>query len=250
VETPYAGMEHQSAVAYGNGYENGYSGKDYSGMGLPFDFILIHESAHEWWGNSVSAKTRNDFWHQEAFCTYAEMVYVDCLYGPEKALEYIHLKKNLVKNEAPILGPGNSGADMYSKGALMIHTLSQFASTKETWMQILKLFYQEHKISSLSTKELVSWFCERLPGVSPDFFKRYLEFQYPPLLEIKALNESDSSVFEFHLPEVSDTFVLPVILVNNEGKTHKIFAGSKPTSVKLEGNTWKPDARYSYYRIK
>lgn len=248
VETPYAGMEHQSAVAYGNGYENGYSGKDYSGMGLPFDFILIHESAHEWWGNSVSAKNEIDFWLQEAFCTYAEMVYVDCRFGSEKALEYIHLKKNLVKNEAAIIGPDNSGADMYSKGALMIHTMSQFADTKEIWNQILKSFYQEHQISSISTQELVDWFCEHLPGLNPDFFKRYLEFAKPPLMEISSLNTADSTIFEFRLPEVNDKFVLPLILINDEGQTYKTYASSKTASIQLPGHGWKPDRRYSYYR--
>ncbi|MCB0820760.1 MAG: hypothetical protein KDC13_09060, partial [Bacteroidetes bacterium] len=247
VETPYAGMEHQSAIAYGNGYKNGYRAEDYSGMNLPFDFILIHESAHEWWGNSVSAKTADDFWLQEAFCTYAEMIYVQCRFGEANALRYINLKKRLVKNEAPILGPGDSGADMYSKGALMIHTMSQFADTKELWLETLKLFYQEHKYQSIDTKELISWFCDRLNGLKPEFFQNYLQNRFPPKLNFSVLNTGDSSQFKMHLSEVSGNFVMPVILSNSKGETKKVFVGSSPFSIKLEGSGWSVNENYSYF---
>lgn len=247
VETPYAGMEHQSAIAYGNGYKNGYRSEDYSGMNLPFDFILIHESAHEWWGNSVSAKTADDFWLQEAFCTYAEMVYVQCRFGEADALRYINLKKRLVKNEAPILGPGDSGADMYSKGALMIHTMSQFADTKEIWFEILKSFYHEHRYQSISTEELINWFCDRLNKLKPAFFNNYLQNRFPPKLNFSVLSAGDSSEIHMQVTEVSGNFAIPVVLSNSKGETKKVFVSSLPYNIKLKGSGWSVNENYAYF---
>ena len=75
VETPYLGMEHQGAIAYGNDYLPGYRGSDYSMIGLDFDYIIIHETGHEWYGNSVSCKDMADLWIHEGFL-YLFGVYV------------------------------------------------------------------------------------------------------------------------------------------------------------------------------
>jgi len=106
VETPYLGMEHQSAVAYGNGYQNGYLGTDLSktGIGLKWDFIIIHESAHEWFGNSVSATDIADMWIHESFTAYAESVFVECEFGKKEAIKYLYGLRDIIANDKPIIG--------------------------------------------------------------------------------------------------------------------------------------------------
>ncbi|RYZ79104.1 MAG: M1 family peptidase, partial [Proteobacteria bacterium] len=129
VETPYLGMEHQSAVAYGNGYQNGYLGNDYSGtgVGMSFDYITIHESGHEWFGNSITSKDIADMWIHEGFTMYSEAVYVECTLGYAKAVEYMGGIRNNIHNYEPIIGQfgvNNEGSgDMYPKGAWMLHTI-------------------------------------------------------------------------------------------------------------------------------
>ena len=100
-------MEHQSAVAYGNWYENGYRGRDVSGtgLGLKWDFIIVHESAHEWWGNNITAKDHADMWVHESFANYAEGLYTECLYGKEAGAEYIIGNRRGIRNDAPIIPP-------------------------------------------------------------------------------------------------------------------------------------------------
>lgn len=93
VETPYLGMEHQSCIAYGNKYKTGYLGADFSGIGLDFDYIIIHETAHEWWGNNLTTKDIADMWVHEGFGSYAEVLYVECLYGKAKALDYVNAQR-------------------------------------------------------------------------------------------------------------------------------------------------------------
>ncbi len=127
VECPHTGMEHQSAVAYGNHYLQGYRGRASSAVGLKFDFIIIHESAHEWWGNSITAKDPADMWIHESFGAYAEALFVESLYGREQSIIYINGKKPNVRNDAPIIGVFNvnseGSGDMYDKGQLLLNTL-------------------------------------------------------------------------------------------------------------------------------
>jgi aminopeptidase N len=127
VETPYLGMEHQSCIAYGNKYKNGYLGVNMSRTPYQFDYIIIHESAHEWWGNNITTNDIADMWIHEGFGTYTEALYIECLYGYDAYLEYINSEKSKVANDAPITGQygvNNEGSgDMYPKGALILHTL-------------------------------------------------------------------------------------------------------------------------------
>jgi aminopeptidase N len=250
VETDYAGMEHQSCIAYGNGYMNGYAGKDYSGMNLPFDFILIHESAHEWWGNSISAKEPSDFWLQEAFCTYAEMVYVDCVFGSENALKYINLKKALVKNEVAILSPENHDADMYSKGALMIHSLSNFLTTKEEWKVCLRNFYQNYAGKSITSNELFNWFSVNIPNCSPEFFIQYLSVQIPPVLSFKQLTEGDSTSIDLKIVNGIDNFKLPLTVKKDDGTQIKVIVSNNLNKINLPKGNYIPDDSSSYFILE
>src|SRR5690606_2998765 len=143
VETPYLGMEHQSAVAYGNEYKKGYLGRDLSGtgVGLKWDFIIIHESAHEWFGNSITSADIADMWIHEGFTCYAESVYHACRWGNDEAMEYINgLKKNVL-NDRPVTGPygvnREGSSDMYYKGALLINTIRHIVHVDAKWWNVL-----------------------------------------------------------------------------------------------------------------
>ena len=105
IETPYLGMEHQSAIAYGNNYLPGYNGNKNFIAGLDFDYIIVHEAGHEWWGNSITTNDIADMWIHEGFCTYSEVLYVECMYGYQKMIEYIQNQKRFVRNDKPIVGP-------------------------------------------------------------------------------------------------------------------------------------------------
>ena len=250
VETFYAGMEHQGAIAYGNGYKDGYRSDDYSGVGIWFDFILIHESAHEWWGNSLTAETPADFWFQEAFCTYAEMKYVQCRFGEASAIKYIAAKERLVENKAAILsGKEEAEIDMYAKGALMLHTLSKFASSAQTWDSLIFTFAQEHRFTKLSTASIVNWFCKNMDGVNPAFFDCYLKNVDPPELLVKTTKVKTGYSVSLRVVKANKDFKLPVrIMHGSQSKT--CFVGSETETFNFTGNT-SPllDNTFSYYKL-
>jgi aminopeptidase N len=250
VETPYPGMEHQSCIAYGNDYIDGYNGKDYSNIDLWFDFILIHETGHEWWGNSISAASKRDFWLQEAFCTYAEYVYVYARFGKEKAENYINAKKRLISNLAPIMGESESGVDMYVKGALMIHTLQQFAPSEQEWWKIVKDFALDFRLKSINTSELETWFCKKMPRVEPVFFEQYLSMASPPLLEINQKTENGTSLTEFRISNALQGFSMPIFWTNEEGNLKQTLASANWQTLDFKGNNVKPDMNASYFMLK
>src|SRR5699024_3532509 len=144
IETPHLGMEHQSAVAYGNHYQNGYMGEDLSGSGwgLKWDFIIIHESAHEWWGNSITTEDVADMWVHEGFTSYSESIYTECQFGEEAAAEYTRgLRKNIL-NKQPVTGTyglnDEGSGDMYYKAHNMLHMIRQIIDDDATWKKILR----------------------------------------------------------------------------------------------------------------
>ncbi|HEX5869075.1 MAG TPA: M1 family metallopeptidase, partial [Longimicrobium sp.] len=145
VETPYLGMEHQSAVAYGNGYRNGYLGQDLSGTGrgMSWDYIVVHEAGHEWFGNHITTRDVADMWVHEGLTTYAEGLFVECLHGTQAGAEYVIGQRQLVRNDGPVVGPygvntRSPSDDMYFKGANMLHTIRQLVDDDERWRGILR----------------------------------------------------------------------------------------------------------------
>jgi len=144
IETPHLGMEHQSGIAYGNRYENGYRGIDLSGTGwgLKWDFIIVHESAHEWFGNNLTTADVADMWVHESFANYAEGLYTECLFGTEAGAEYVRGNRARVENDRPIVGHygvNNEGSgDMYYKGGNLLHMIRQIIGNDSTWRGILR----------------------------------------------------------------------------------------------------------------
>jgi len=143
IETPFLGMEHQSAIAYGNNYELGYRGKDLSqtGYGKKWDYIIVHESAHEWFGNSITSKDIADMWLHESFADYAESLFIEYQYGKKAANAYLVGKRKNIKNDAPIIGTYNlnkkGSNDMYYKGGNLLHTIRTLVNDDRLWRDIL-----------------------------------------------------------------------------------------------------------------
>ena len=140
IEVPNTGMEHQSAVSYGNWFQNGYR-KRGSGLGLQWDFIIVHESAHEWFGNNITAKDQADMWLHEGFANYAEALYTECQFGKEPAAEWEMGKRRGVANREPLIAPYGVNAeppgDQYNKGGLLLHTIRQVVDNDEKWRAVL-----------------------------------------------------------------------------------------------------------------
>ncbi|SVE13631.1 uncharacterized protein METZ01_LOCUS466485, partial [marine metagenome] len=153
VETPYLGMEHQSAIAYGNNYLSGYNGNTRFISGLDFDYIIIHESGHEWWGNSITTNDIADMWIHEGFCTYSEVLYVECMYGYHQMLNYINNQKRFIGNNSPIVGNYHvnhrGSADMYQKASVMLHTLRTLIENDELWFSIIRGISDKYKYKTV-----------------------------------------------------------------------------------------------------
>lgn len=212
VETPYLGMEHQSAIAYGNGYQKGYAGMDYSRIGLNFDYIIIHETGHEWWGNSVSCSDIADLWIHEGFCTYAEALYVECLHGRDTSLAYINAKKNHVENTNPIIGTYNlnreGAGDMYNKGMLLLHTLRTVVNNDSLWFSIIKGIAVDFKYKTTSSAEIENYISVKAGMDLRYFFDQYLRHAQLPVFEYKL--KKKNKVLEYRwAADVSD-FRMPL----------------------------------------
>ena len=225
VETPYLGMEHQSAIAYGNHYRTGYDGTDYSRIGLRFDYIIIHESGHEWWGNSVSAKDLADMWIHEGFCTYTEAIYVECMHGKDTALHYVNAKKGRVGNHAAIQGPygvnEEGNGDMYNKGALMLNTLRSVVNNDKLWWQIIKgVSDTAFQYKTTDAEEIIAYFNKKSGINLSPIFHQYIQYAGIPkfIYTIKPVKGKKYELIYFWMTDVKD-FAMPVPITTANGKT-------------------------------
>ena len=214
VQVPYSGMEHQSAVTYGNHFTNGYLGRDWTGVGVSpkFDFIIIHESGHEWFGNSVSAADRSDMWIHEGWTTYLEVLYVEYTFGYEDALKYVNGYKSKVQNREPIIGERGVAAtppqDMYFKGALFLNTLRSVVNNDAEWWALLHDFYQHFKYQNIMTEDIVSYFNQQTGMNLTPIFDQYLRHTAIPTLELK-FNEAEGTV-DYRWQADEPDFAMPV----------------------------------------
>ena len=191
VEAPHLGMEHQSAVAYGNRFGNGYLGRDLSGtgLGLQWDFIIVHESAHEWWGNSLSAQDHADMWLHESFANYAEGLYTECQLGKTAGAAYMIGARRGVRNDRPIVpafGVNAQGSgDMYPKGGNMLHTIRQIVNDDAKWRAILRGLQQTFRHQTVTGKQ-VEDYISREAGVDLSrVFAQYLTTTQIPEFDFK-----------------------------------------------------------------
>lgn len=191
IEVPYSGMEHQSAVTYGNRFANGYLERDWTGVGvsLKFDFIIIHESAHEWFGNAITGSDISDMWIQEGWATYAESVYVEALFGYEDALKYTNGYKSKVRNEQPIITPRGVNAtpsqDQYFKGTLFLNTLRSVVDNDARWWKLMRAYFAKFKYKNIMTEDVVAFFNQQTGQNLTPIFDQYLRHAALPVLELR-----------------------------------------------------------------
>ena len=212
IEAPHLGMEHQSAVAYGNGFKMGYAGRDLSGTGegLKWDFIIVHESGHEWFANSICTKDIADMWIHEGFTNYSETLFTEYYWGKNAGETYVEgIRKNIL-NDDPIIGPygvnKEGSSDMYYKGANMIHLIRQITNDDKKFRDLLialnKTFY--HKtVTTIEIEEFISSFLKLdLQGI----FDQYLRTTKIPLLQYK----TDRKKVEYRWADNISNLVLPI----------------------------------------
>jgi aminopeptidase N len=214
VEVPYSGMEHQSAVAYGNRFANGYLERDWTGVGIStrFDFIIIHESGHEWFGNSITAADSSDMWIHEGWTTYLECLYVEYMYGHEDGLKYTNAYKTKVKNEEPIITArgvnGEPPQDQYFKGALFINTLRSIVNDDQRWWKLLHDFYQHFKYQNIMTEDVVKYFNQQTGMDLTPLFNQYLRHTAIPTLELKF--DADRQTVSYRWKVDEQGFQMPI----------------------------------------
>ena len=191
VETPHLGMEHQSAIAYGNHYLNGYRGRDRSetGHGLKWDFIIVHEAAHEWWGNNVTMSDAADMWIHESFADYAEGLYTECQQGKRAGAEYIIGKRKGIANDRPIVGihgfNHEGSGDMYNKGGNMLHTIRQLVNDDARWRRVLRGINQVFARRTVSGRQIEEYMSRNTRLDLAKVFDQYLRTTRIPVLEYK-----------------------------------------------------------------
>lgn len=230
VETPYLGMEHQSAVAYGNQYVKGYLGNDLSGtgIGLLFDYITIHESGHEWFGNSVTSRDIADMWIHEGFTQYTEIVFVECQFGYEKAMQYAEGLQRNVQNSSPIIGfygvNKEGSGDMYPKGALLLNTLRHITNDDGKWWKILLQYSETFRHKIIDTQTVMDFFNSQIGINLTPVFNQYLKHNNIPVLEL----QKNKNTIEYRWKTDEKNFEMPV----------EIIIGNKETRI-LATNNWK-----------
>jgi aminopeptidase N len=238
VEVPYSGMEHQSAVTYGNHFANGYLERDWTGVGISprFDFIIIHESGHEWFGNAVSAADRSDMWIHEGWTTYLESLYVEYRWGKDDALKYTNGYKAKVKNEAPIIAErgvnATPPADQYFKGTLFLNTLRSVINDDGKWFALIHDLFQKFKYQNIMTEDIVTFFNGRTGMDLTPIFDQYLRHKDIPTLELKR-DEAQHTVSYRWLAD-EPKFAMPIRIARN-GQWQLIYPTTEWQRLPAEG---------------
>ncbi|MFI5228016.1 MAG: M1 family metallopeptidase [Gemmatimonadales bacterium] len=231
IEAPHLGMEHQSGVAYGNHFKNGYLGRDLSGTGwgLKWDFIIVHESAHEWWGNNVSAKDHADMWLHESFANYAEGIYTECQDGKAAGAAYIIGSRRNIKNDSPIIperGVNAEGSgDMYYKGGSMLHMIRQLVGDDEKWRGILRGIQSTFWHQTVTGQQIEDYISKQAGMNLAPLFAQYLTTTKIPVLEYKV----DNGAFSYRWTNVVPGFAVPVKAIVGDTVNSGNFIWLEPT---------------------
>ena len=221
VQAPYLGMEHQSAVAYGNEFKNGYLGSDLSqtGWGLKWDYIIVHETGHEWFGNNITAKDMADMWIHEAFTDYAETLFVDYYYGRQAGNEYTQGLRTNILNDRPIIGPYNvhkeGSGDMYFKGANLLHTIRQIINDDEKFRQILRGLNKDFFHQMVNTKQVEEYISKQSGNNFSKVYDQYLRTATIPILDLKKTGMN----YQYRWSSAVNGFSMPLKLITGEWLT-------------------------------
>ena len=237
VEVPYLGMEHQSSVTYGNGYKMGYLGRDLSktGWGLKWDFIIIHESGHEWFANNITYKDVADMWIHESFTNYSENLYTEYYFGKEAGSDYVIGTRALIANDMPIIGPYNvnreGSRDMYYKGGNMLHTIRQIVNNDEKWRQILRGLNKTFYHQTVEAAQIEGYVSKNAGRDISKVFDQYLRDTRIPVLEYSF----KGNTVQYRWTNVVNGFDMPVKIKLGAGKDQFISPTSEWKTLKTRG---------------
>jgi aminopeptidase N len=233
VESHHLGMEHQSAVAYGNEYMNGYRGNDLSGTGWgkKFDFIIIHESGHEWYGNNISSKDIADMWVHEGFTNYSETLYTDYLYGEEAGNAYLQGIRRNIRNDRPIIGKYNlnneGSGDMYPKAANMIHMVRQIIGDKSTFRLLLRDMNEKYYHKTVTSAQIEDFISKRTGYNLSKMFDQYLRTTQVPTLEYYLSTENNSQILYYRWSNCVKGFNMPIRLPGNSNGKYGLMLATE-----------------------
>ncbi|MBA5630472.1 M1 family metallopeptidase [Moheibacter lacus] len=237
VEAPHLGMEHQSAIAYGNHFENGYLGRDLSssGWGLKWDFILVHESGHEWFGNNITTQDVADMWVHESFTAYSETLHTQELFGIEAGNDYVIGTRMNILNDIPMIGiygvNQEGSGDIYYKGANMIHTFRHLLEDDDLFLRILRGLNEKFYHQTVTTKQIEDYMSQMSKIDLTEFFNQYLRTTLVPTLEYKIKGDE----ITYRWTNIVEKFDMPVKVANSDQwlfptadwKTEKLKSGTE-----------------------
>ena len=242
VEAPFLGMEHQSGIAYGNGYQRGYLGRMIPEH-MDWDYLIVHESGHEYFGNAVSVTDHAEMWLHESFTTYLEALYVECRFGHEEYVGYLAGQRGFVSNEKPIVGPLNvnfgdfGGSDHYFKGSWVLHTFRTLVG-EEAFKTMLRDFFDSHAIGSVTTTDWLECVRQHCGDGYETFWRQYLYQSETPLLHVLPATENRTMVyFEGALPGFSME-----LRVGNK----KVLVSDQPRAVDVSPEQWSAFRQNDY----
>jgi aminopeptidase N len=253
VEVPYLGMEHQSSVTYGNKFENGYLGRDLSGTGwgLKWDFIIIHESGHEWFANNITYKDIADMWIHESFTNYSESLYIEYHFSKKAASEYVIGLRKTIQNISPIIGyynVNNEGSgDMYNKGGNMLHTIRQIVDNDVKWREILRGLNKTFYHQTVTTADIENYLIKQSGKNLKSVFDQYLRHIEIPVLTCKLSKDK----VEYKWTNCVEYFNMPVKVNLGKGKFEFIYPNAKEwKSIKIKSKSdFKVDENF-YVNVK
>ena len=239
VETPYLGMEHQSAIAYGNGYKWGYAGNTSFTGGHEFDYIVVHEAGHEWWGNNITSADIADLWIHEGFCTYSEAIFVECQSGYDAAVKYINDKKPYIGNEGAMIGHygvnEEGDGDMYNKGSLFLNTLRHLINNDDTWWGIIYGLNEDYRHSIVTAEDIIKYFNDKTGQNLDKVFDQYVRYPAIPKLEYKLKKKgSKHSILSYRWVTDVEGFDMPMRYKDNTDNWVQIQPTSEWQTVKVK----------------
>ncbi len=237
VETPHLGMEHQSAVAYGNKFMNGYLGRDLSGSGWGnnWDYIIVHESGHEWFANNITTNDIADMWVHEGITDYTETLFVECQYGKQAADAYTQGLRKTIRNDRPVIGMygvnKEGSGDMYNKGNNIMHMVRQIINNDSTFRSILRGLNKDYFHKTVDSKDIENYISRKSGKDFSKFFDQYLRTIKIPVLEEKV----DKDKLSYRWTNCVDGFNMPVRLSNGVWLT----PGTEWKTLEKKGQDWK-----------
>lgn len=239
IEAPHLGMEHQSGTAYGNHYKNGYLGRDLSGTGwgLKWDFIVVHESGHEWFGNNITSKDLADMWIHESFTNYSESLFIEQRYGKQAGQEYVHGTRFAIQNDSPILGVYNvnkeGSGDMYYKGGNMLNMIRTIINDDEKWRGILRGLNKTFYHKTVTYDDVVNYINVQSGKNLSSVFDQYLKYRSIPILNFM---ETGGKLYVRWISDVKG-FDMPVRVKLKGGEYQFITPSTRFKPVEINGAT-------------